>query len=96
MIYDHVERNELILRDTLAIDRTRLANQRTLLSFVRTGLYLIVTALAIFQFTHAGTQSWPAWVLIIVGTAVIIGGFINYSYMHRKIERSYSGQGEQV
>ncbi len=96
MIYEQVERNELILRDTLAIDRTRLANQRTLLAFVRTGLYLIVTALAIFEFTHAGTRSWPAWILIVVGGAVIVGGFLNYLYMRHKIERSYNAQGERV
>jgi len=32
--YEQFSRSELILRDHLAIDRTRLANDRTLLAFV--------------------------------------------------------------
>lgn len=38
---------DLILRDKLALSRTKLANQHTLLSFVRTGIYFVVTALGV-------------------------------------------------
>lgn len=40
MPYKRFEHQELILRDELAIDRTRLANERTFLSYVRTSLAL--------------------------------------------------------
>ena len=32
---------KVILRDYLAIERTRLANERTLLSYIRSSLYLL-------------------------------------------------------
>ncbi|MFT4781527.1 MAG: putative membrane protein, partial [Pseudohongiellaceae bacterium] len=32
----------VILRDYLAIERTRLANERTLLSYIRSSLYLLL------------------------------------------------------
>jgi putative membrane protein len=40
MPYQRFENKELILRDELAIDRTRLANERTYLAYLRTALAL--------------------------------------------------------
>ena len=40
---------ELILRDYLALERTRLANERTLFSYIRTSLYLLTAGIGIFQ-----------------------------------------------
>lgn len=39
---------EVILRDYLAIERTRLANERTLLSYIRSSLYLLLGGMAFF------------------------------------------------
>lgn len=41
--------DEVILRDYLAIERTRLANERTLLSYIRSSLYLLLGGIAFFQ-----------------------------------------------
>lgn len=38
---------ELVLRESLAIQRTKMANQTTLLSFIRTALYFLVAGLSI-------------------------------------------------
>ena len=38
---DKFKNEELILRDYLAIERTKLANVRTLFSYIRTSLYLL-------------------------------------------------------
>lgn len=83
------EKLDLILRDTLAIERTRLANERTLLAFFRTGLSLIVTALAIFEFKEELRYFRTAWALIALGTIVILFGFINYLITKRRIANSY-------
>ena len=40
MIDEQFTAEELILRDHLALDRTRLANERTLLAYLRTALML--------------------------------------------------------
>lgn len=85
----------MILRDTLAVDRTRLANQRTLLSFFRTGLSLVVTALAIFEFKR--DDIWymrSAWALIGLGLIIIITGFISYFVTKRRIVKSYTNNNE--
>ena len=40
---------QLILRDELAIDRTRLANERTLLAWARTALMLLVSGATLLK-----------------------------------------------
>ncbi len=81
----------MILRDTLAVDRTRLANQRTLLSFFRTGLSLVVTALAIFEFKQDDRiYLLSGWGLIGLGISVILLGFISYFITKRRIAQSYT------
>jgi putative membrane protein len=41
--------DEIILRDYLALERTKLANERTLLSYIRSSLYLMLGGIAIIQ-----------------------------------------------
>ncbi len=85
----HPETHELILRDTLAIDRTRLANQRTFLAFVRTGIYFVATALGIFHLDEHGKLDWLAWLFVVIGTASMITGVANYFIIRRKIINIY-------
>ncbi|MFZ2282343.1 MAG: DUF202 domain-containing protein, partial [Lutibacter sp.] len=40
--YKFENREKIILRDFLALERTRLANERTLFSYIRTSLYLFL------------------------------------------------------
>ncbi len=80
---------DLILRDTLAIERTRLANERTLLAFFRTGLSLIVTALAIFEFKEGTWYIRSAWALIGLGITVILIGVFSYFATKRHLANSY-------
>lgn len=80
---------ELILRDTLALDRTRLANQRTLLSYVRTGIYLAFTGMGILQFSETNRLNWLAWLFIGLGAIVAIIGIFVYRKMSKKINSIY-------
>lgn len=41
--------HQLILRDVLAIDRTRLANERTLLAWLRTALMLLISGVTLIK-----------------------------------------------
>lgn len=81
----------LILRDRLAIDRTRLANQRTLLAYLRTGLYMLVTAAAVWNLEFLKDLHWIGWIAVAVGGIVIGAGAYGYLRMKRKIDRSYEG-----
>ena len=84
-----MEPKKLILRDELALERTKLANQRTVLAFSRTGLYLVVTAMAIFKFSKTGKYEILAWALVLIGCLVAITGIVNYFIMRKKIRKAY-------
>jgi inner membrane protein YidH len=49
--YSRFECNDLILRDELAVDRTLLANERTLMTYLRFGVALLIAGVSIIQFS---------------------------------------------
>lgn len=84
---------DLILREHLAIERTKLANQTTLLSFIRTGLYFIIAGSTLNHFVE--TEFWriSAIPLMIIGLILIVFGFVRYYKVNRMIEMSRQNIG---
>ena len=58
---------ELILRDHLALERTKLANERTLFAYIRMALYLLTVGIGIFQVESISRLHGLAWVCIMAG-----------------------------
>ncbi len=88
---------EKSLRDYLAIDRTVLANRRTLLSFVRTGIYFFFTGLAILHIEALHDFAYYIYPLFGLGVLVIIAGFISYFRVRKRILLGYRlGKDTQV
>ncbi len=67
--YSQFNATELILRDQLAIDRTLLANERTLMSYLRSGVALLIAGRSIIHFSH---QLW----FTVVGVAGLPSGLV--------------------
>jgi putative membrane protein len=61
---------QLILRDVLAIDRTRLANERTLLSWIRTALMLLVSGVTLLKLFEG------VLVMEVLGAVLIPAGIL--------------------
>jgi putative membrane protein len=61
---------QLILRDELAIDRTRLANERTLLAWMRTALMLLVSGITLLKLFEGVTA------MEVLGAALIPAGLV--------------------
>jgi putative membrane protein len=76
MAYERFQQGELTLRDELAIDRTRLANERTFLAYVRTAMMLLIAGgTAIKLFGDAPIAVVVGWALIGLGTGIgLFGG----------------------
>ncbi|AEI52200.1 DUF202 domain-containing protein [Runella slithyformis] len=62
--FDEKIEEELILRDYLAIERTRLANETALLAYLRTGLFLLSVGLTFFQLKEFKAISLIGWVCL--------------------------------
>ena len=86
---DFQVQEDIILRDFLAIERTTLANERTLFSYIRTGLYLIVAAIAILKLENLEEISWLGYALIAISCVLIVFGLIRYRVLQRKLHRFY-------
>lgn len=82
-------KHKITLRDMLAIDRTRLANQRTLLAMLRTGLYLILMSLTILSLGALEDLRWLSGIVLIAGIITGLIGIILWDKQRKKINNSY-------
>ena len=76
---------ELILRDHLALERTKLANERTLFAYIRMALYLLTVGIGIFQVESISRLHGLAWVCIMAGIILfLVLIYISTLENHRK------------
>lgn len=84
--YKRFASSQLILRDELALDRTRLANERTFLAYARTAIMLVVSGVTLVKFFP--DQFWMEMLavgLIPGGIAVILVGTLRYIRLQRAL-----------
>jgi putative membrane protein len=78
--------NDALIRDTLALERTRLANEWTFLAYVRTALTLIAASAVLFQyFSKSPSYLLAAWLLVGAGAFTFIVGLIRFFQVARKL-----------
>jgi putative membrane protein len=85
---------DLILREKLALERTIMTNNTTLLSFVRTSLYFSIAGLSVENLLKVNYGRWfeiGFWIIAIIILAV---GIRNYYIQKRKIEESEKHIGD--
>lgn len=78
---------DLLLREKLAIKRTEMANQTTLLSFLRTSMYFFVAGLSINQFLDFDKSHLVAVLLFVFSSLLLIGGSIHFLQQRRWIAK---------
>lgn len=77
------------LTDWLALERTKMANQRTLLAMLRTGFYFLIMGLTVITIEQVGALRKYYWLFFIVGGIFIIVGIIHYFYNDHKLNKKY-------
>ena len=80
---------ELILRDYLALERTKLANERTLFSYIRTSLYLLTAGIGILQIESISRLDWLGWICILSGIFLFFLGVVRYRRMNSYLKQNY-------
>jgi len=87
---------KLILRDYLAIDRTRLANQRTLLAYIRTAIMIFGTGIT---FIHIFRTQHILWIigisLLPVSLLTAIIGLVSFFTTRNKMKNLYNFKIEE-
>ncbi|MCU0405228.1 MAG: hypothetical protein MUE99_11850 [Chitinophagaceae bacterium] len=70
---------DLILRENLAIERTKMAQYITLLAFVRTALYFPVAGISLHQALTISYGIYLQWTGIVTGFMILAAGLVfNY------------------
>lgn len=81
------EPNDLILRDYLAADRTKLAIERTFLAYVRTALGLFSAGIACIKFINDIEIIYNIGILmLVVSPIVLIVGIVSCFITNSKIK----------
>ena len=83
--YRGLGRDDLIVRDHLALNRTVLANERTLLAYVRTTLTMLIGGASFIQFFDSPAVRLLGWLFASAAAAVLAVGFIRYWQTRRSL-----------
>lgn len=90
--YEKFRGQRLTLNDYLAIDRTELANERTLLAYGRTAIALLITGVSAIKFFEA----WWIWTVgaLFIGGAIWISltGWRRFLMMRRRVAAALERQ----
>lgn len=85
-------RDEIILRDYLALERTRLANERTLLAYSRTSLYMLLGGIAFLQMQDFKTIRWVGYGALGISLLLMIVGIFRYFQIKYRLSRYYKAR----
>ena len=80
---------EVILRDYLAIERTRLANERTLLSYIRSSLYLMLGGIAFFQLKNFPDFKYLAMLSLFFSAIFFVIGIYRFTLLKKSLKTLY-------
>jgi putative membrane protein len=83
--YHRSDSEELSLTDSLAVDRTILANERTLLAYLRSGVAMILTGVTFIAVFPSGYVAWLGMGCIPVGVVVVVVGVLRWVGMRQSI-----------
>lgn len=83
-------RDKLILRDHLALERTRLANERTFMAYIRSSLYLIIGGLALLELTHFGNLEWVGLVSLSLAAIFALIGMTRFLQLKKQLRSYYA------
>ena len=79
MNYRDFDDEQLILRDLLALERTRLANERTFLAYVRTAIMVGVSGVSFIKlFPNSHYAQVTGWALLPMAVSLMLFATIRF------------------
>ncbi|HZW78500.1 MAG TPA: DUF202 domain-containing protein [Flavobacteriaceae bacterium] len=73
--------------EILALERTKLANERTLLSYIRSSLYLFIGGIGVLQLEDLGSIHWLGYFAILICIIFLTIGIIRYVVLSRRLHK---------
>jgi putative membrane protein len=88
--YQFRNKEKIILRDYLALERTRLANERTFFAYIRTFLYLILAGFAFLQIEGLGRIQWLGYLSLGLSIIILLVGTYRFYRLRKNLRHYYS------
>jgi len=85
MVHMNHNNKDMSLRDYLAFDRTKLANERTYLGYIRTFISLLAAGVGFIRFVDIDAAKYMGIALCIISPAFIILGTYKFLAMRKEI-----------
>ncbi len=80
---------KLTSRESLALSRTVMANERTLLSYLRTGIAFAISGAGVLRFIQDGIYVLVAgWLLILLGICFSCFGVYHYHKLKNALKNT--------
>ena len=90
MPYSKIDPDQMILRDHLAYDRTVLANERTLLSYMRTSIALFAAGGTLLKILHDEPAMVHLGIILLgLGSLFALVGVIRFLQVKKRIGVAY-------
>lgn len=86
----------IILRDFLALERTKLANERTLLSYIRASLYLLLGGIAILKLEGFEQIHFLGYISIALTVILLLIGLFRFHRLKQKLRNYYVEMDQQM
>jgi len=84
-----MEKHELLITcDYLALERTRLANERTFLAYFRTAIIFMASGFSILQLETLEDIRWIGFFLLVLSPLVLVIGVLRMLRVNKKINKS--------
>ena len=79
---------DLILRESLAVERTDMAIDRTLLAFIRTSLYFAIAGMTVNSLLKLSYGWWIEIVFWIIAALILVIGLRNFVRQKKKLKKN--------
>lgn len=86
---------KIILRDYLAMERTTLANERTLFAYIRSSIYFTLAAIAFQELEQLTVLRRLSYPLFGLSVALIAWGVVRYRALQKKLKAYYDAMKQE-
>ena len=93
---DFTNDEKIILRDFLALQRTKLANERTFLSYNKFSLYLITAGIALIRIENLRPFRILGYLALGASVVVFVVGLIRFLSLRKQLTKFYHNDEKQV
>ncbi|SNR71352.1 DUF202 domain-containing protein [Lutibacter flavus] len=80
---------KIILRDFLALERTKLANERTFLAYFRTFIVFLSSGFAILKLEFLQELKALGYYFLIIAPILLCIGIVRFFYVRKRIRKYY-------